>query len=244
MNVVAGNTVMGDHAVIDLDPSATLSGSTASVPTFTPSSLTLSSSAGTLVLKTSASITVPGGSVNLGGAKSFPTDLADPTYDYPTLVLDQGVRVSAAGIAVSLYRNAINQVIGGVMPGGSITLGISGKPSNILLEAGSTLDVSGAQGSFYLNQTQSVAPMETSAGSFTLNGSQEMIVLGELIGKPGGASSSGGTVSLTSDRYYNNITDPTPDMAHNPTLIVVQNPSGISLPAISPNDTPTPTHIP
>jgi len=81
----------------------------------------------------------PGGTIAVAGANSFPTQtpLASPL---PTVYLGPQAVLSTAGKVV-LQPDAYGRRIGSVLAGGTISIG-----GNIVLEAGSLLDVSGTSG--------------------------------------------------------------------------------------------------
>jgi filamentous hemagglutinin family protein len=185
-----GDLVMGEGAVISTDPqgSVSLKGDTIAVL---------------------GSISAPGGTITIsGGANSaglFPNQLqALPTVDLgPQSVL------SASGTTV-LTPNPQNFRTGSVLPGGTIK--VSG---NIVAEAGSVLDVSGASDVLdvapgYLGTTPSstsgsaLVPtrIDSDGGSIILAGGQELISEAILKGSAGGPTASGGSLTVSSGRFY------------------------------------------
>src|SRR5262249_22760540 len=135
---------------------------------------------------------------------------------------------STAGTTV-LTPNSLSLRTGTVLNGG--TINISG---NIAAEAGSILDVSGASGILdlapgYSNQTTgaSVTGLQTvptrvdsNGGAITFSGGQELFVDSTLLGGGGGAGAVGGTLSLSSGRFYQLGVQPTP---LDPTLAIIQS---------------------
>jgi len=187
--VVRGDLVVGEGAVIRTDPQGTvnLSGDTVAV---------LGS-----VLTPGGAITVSGGASSVFGAQE---GQALPTVDLgPQSVL------SAAGTTL-LTPNPQNFRTGSVLPGGTITV-----KGNIVAEPGSILDVSGASGVLdvapgYLGN----GPLPTSGtilvptridsdgGSIVLAGTQELISEATLKGFAGGPTAVGGTLTVSSGRFY------------------------------------------
>ena len=100
-----------------------------------------------------------------------------------------------------------------MLPGGNIT--ISG---NIVAESGSVLNVSGASGLLdlppalsgqilSLNGSFAGSPLvrthvESNGGMITLKGGQELFSDATLIGDSGGPSALGGTLNVSSGRFY------------------------------------------
>ncbi len=195
--IARGDFVMGSGAVIRTDPETdptkgvTISGNTAAVL---------------------GSIITPGGSIKITGGKSF-AQLAPAGVALPTVDLGPKSFLSTAGATVLATPDTRGYRQGSVLPGGSIT--VSG---NIVAEAGSVLNVSGASALLDTPPaaTQAVNPafgsfhgspvvltrMDTAAGSINFAGSQELFMDARLIGRAGGPDEAGGSLSLSSGRFY------------------------------------------
>src|SRR5262249_6841038 len=130
-----------------------------------------------------------------------------------------------------LTPNALGFRTGTVLPGGQIT--ISG---NIAAEAGALLNASGATDVLDLPPAASgindstgslsgavltLTRVDSNGGSISFAGGQELFVDATLLGAAGGPSATGGTLSISSGRFYpDSATLPTPlDV----TLFVTQN---------------------
>jgi len=167
-------------------------------------------------------IRAPGGAISLRGGSSFrlPEGLApNASFALPTVYLGASARLSTAGTSV-LFPDVFDRRSGILYPGGSIT--VSG---NILAEAGSVLDVSGAAETldFHpgrlagapaavpanagLNSTpwgRRAVPVRVAsdAGSIDLRGSQMLFSDAVLRGAAGGDSALGGSLSVATARFY------------------------------------------
>lgn len=155
------------------------------------------------------SVITPGGSISVSGAARYPSN--DPNLLLPTVLIGETARLSAAGTRL-LLENPLGLRQGQVLAGGSIA--ISG---NIAAERGAVLDVSGASGTLDLARSassvnagdsgslngNSYVPVEvhSNGGSITLAGSKMLYSDAELIGNAGGASASGGSVTVSSGRF-------------------------------------------
>lgn len=200
-----GDIVMGAGASILTEPAASVS-----------------FKAGTVTLL--GSITSPGGQISVAGAGAFPltaTQRIDVSQALATVHLGEAARLSVAG-AVVLKPDAFGRRVGSVIDGGGIS--ISG---NILAEKGSLLDASGTSGVLDLspsvlagsgsrppyrvcgvnippcNTRGTVATrLDSDGGTITLNGSQMLVSDATLRGSAGGSSATGGSLSVSSSRYY------------------------------------------
>jgi len=174
---------------------------------------------GDLVLAMGA-IDAPAGSISLKGGSSFPVpeDLSRlVSFPLPTVFLGPQATLSAAGVAVSL-PDAFGRQAGIVLNGGSVSV-----EGNILAEAGSSIDVSGASASldfhpsrlgragFYGMAGVTTVPygrqarrvrVSSDGGSISLTGSEMLYSDADLNGAAGGPDSLGGTLSISSGRFY------------------------------------------
>ncbi len=182
----------------------------------------------------------PGGSIQITTGSSFPS-LTTIDNAQPTLFVGSGALLSTAGKTL-LLPDAYGRKIGTVLAGGTITLS-----GNIAAVSGSVMDVSGASDTLDVNvgtlghavgnaalTTSGIVSsglmvqrvrVDTDAGKITLTGTEELMVDSSLIGNAGGSNAVGGTLEVSSGRYYPTlITDP-----RDITLWVSQ--SGLVLPA-------------
>src|SRR5262249_12539856 len=109
-----------------------------------------------------------------------------------------------------LTPNAFGFQTGSVLPGGNVT--VSG---NIIAEAGSMINVSGATGALDVDpgfvgaprpDNTAVLPLvrtqiDSNGGSITFNGAQELFTDATLLGGAGGPTAIGGSLSISSQRY-------------------------------------------
>ena len=155
------------------------------------------------------SVIAPGGSITVTGANQFPAIPSGPPL--PTVHLAGSVVLSTAGRPVArLHPKGWRQ--GQITPGGTITV-----TGNIVAEHGSVLDVSGSSGVLDLpptflattnrpwNSLRGVqyqpVRVDSSGGSVRLSGGELLYSDAALIGRPGGPSAAGGSLSLTSGRF-------------------------------------------
>jgi filamentous hemagglutinin family protein len=164
------------------------------------------------------SVRTPGGTIKVSGAKSFPLVGQIPVQPRTTVYLGPGSVLDASGETV-LVPDIYGRRKGAVLPGGDIT--ISG---NILADAGSVLDVSGASGVLDFSPAEvgrNALPSVTSGlneplfttlsvpvrvdsdgGSITLKGSEELFVASTLHGGAGGPTALGGSLFVSSGLFY------------------------------------------
>ena len=222
--VIRGKTVLESGSRIELDPQISLSSSTSTTLSANPASLTVKGK----ITQIDGSLVIPGGTISLTGSGSYPENYQDgEPYALPTLTLGADAVVSAAG---TVLRRAdplgLGRNIGTVLPGGLVSLS-----GNINLASGSLIDVSGASGEVFVPESSTLdAPstlarstllggrhftstqtVDSSGGSIVLTGSEELIVSGTLLGRAGGPTATGGSLTVSSGRFVPNalITDPT-----------------------------------
>ena len=166
-------------------------------------------------------ISAPGGTIEITGRSSFrlpQTTVA--SFALPTVHLTPSAKLSVAGKTISL-NDPYDWDAGIIHPGGTIK--ISG---NILAESGSLLDASGTSavldfhpsrldpqlvGEIPSNSGLNSAPwqrraiaaqVDSDGGRIELSGSQFLYADSTLLAKAGGNSALGGTLSISSGRFY------------------------------------------
>jgi len=158
------------------------------------------------------SIKAPGGSIRIAGGNSFVQQQPSTTTPFATVYIGSTASLSTAGKEVT-YLHPRGWRSGEVLPGGQIT--VSG---NIIAERGAMFDVSGSKGVLDLPVTyQGVsrryvtgfrgveyAPVqyETNGGSIKLTGSQMLYTDATFVGRPGGSSAIGGSLSVSSGVFH------------------------------------------
>ena len=208
--LIRGDVLFGQGSLIRTDPLAgvSLSGQTVAVL---------------------GSIFAPAGQISISGTRNSSSVFQDPTAARTTVYLGPQVRLSTAGTLL-LLPDAYGRRIGSVLPGGSIS--VSG---NILAAPGAVLDVSGSSGFLDLHPatvrpllTYSIPPgsgltevlgslavertrVDSSGGSISLSGGQFLYPDATLLGHAGGPTALGGTLSVSSGRFYppNTVAPPT-----------------------------------
>ncbi len=165
----------------------------------------------------SGTIEVPGGKITLQGANKFPAPEISSTDALPTVFIDSTARLLANG-AVVHTPDRYGRNTGFVLGGGSISI-----KGNILAEAGSLMDVSGASAVLDFHPSrlstsalpsasaglssvpwaqQSVAvQVDSSGGTIKLTGGQMLLVDSSLKGLPGGPTAIGGSLSVSSGSF-------------------------------------------
>ena len=173
------------------------------------------------LIRVASEISAPGGNIEITGRSSFrlPSTIV-ANFALPTVHITGEAKLSVAGKTISL-DDPYGWNAGIIHPGGTIK--ISG---NILAESGSTLNASGTTAILDLHpsrldpslsasipantglntnpwQTTSVAVrLDSDGGRIELNGSQMLYVDSALQAKAGGDSAGGGTLSISSGRFY------------------------------------------
>lgn len=203
--LVRGDIVMPENARILTDPGALVS--------FNAQTVTLG-----------GQIRTPGGRIEVVGGNAFPLSAAAANagvaFARPTVHLTPSAILSTAGTSV-LLPDPFGRRAALIFPGGSIA--VSG---NIVAEAGAVLNVSGASeqvdvhpsrlGLMFANQVSPTAGLtsapfarlavrtriDSDAGSISLAGSQMLLSDATLIGRAGGPTGLGGTLSISSGRFY------------------------------------------
>ncbi len=230
-----GVRIQLDPQIVMSSPSAALSmqgGFSILQSTASPKSLNVQTGSLSIsgkITQIDGSLSVPGGRISLTGAGTYPSHDASiiPTSVQPTLVVGSGALISTAGMVIRRGDPlGLGRRIGSVIDGG--TVNVSG---NIVLNSGSLIDVSGSSGDIYiptaagltggstlahavLNRQQEVANttrVDSQGGTITLSGGEELLALGTLLGRAGGPTATGGTLSVNSGRFDPNgvPTDPT-----------------------------------
>jgi len=167
------------------------------------------------------SIVAPGGGITIAGGATYSQVAINESFPLPTVSLGSESRLSTVGKTVLLPDDR-GLRSGFVLPGGSIH--VSG---NIVAAEGSVLDVSGATGTLDLpplaagltTATRSVpvnsginaalaslgavpVRVDSDAGAISLAGSAELFTDATLIGRAGGPTALGGSLSVESGRFY------------------------------------------
>ncbi|MCB1061345.1 MAG: filamentous hemagglutinin family protein [Verrucomicrobiae bacterium] len=181
------------------------------------------------------SVVAPGGSISIAGADTYPGSEFETGIARTTVYIGREAFLSAAGKPI-IYTDGRGHRVGTILPGGSVS--VSG---NIVAERGSVFDVSGSTGVLDLppgfltvdaepiqglRGTQWVpVRLDSNGGSIAIEGSEFLYTDATFIGRPGGPSAIGGTLSVSSGR----LTIPgQPYTSADPNLVVTQN--GVTLP--------------
>jgi len=201
--LLRGDVVVGAGSTIDAGPkgSVTLSGQTVEVH---------------------GSVLAAGGSIKVTGSNSLPLPGLNPVAVNPavTVLLGADAVLDASG-ETFLVPDSYGRKRGAVLDGGSIT--VSG---NIAAESGAVLDVSGSSDVLDLLPGESGRSLEdiasgvsgttskpyqvrgkstvveSNAGKITLAGGQMLFSDATLKGEAGGSTAAGGTLAVSSGRFY------------------------------------------
>ena len=199
--VVRGKVAIDEGAVINLSPSIALPARTSTTPVATTGSLSVEGK----LINLAGTLSVPGGAISIKGAERFPENLiSDPDMAYATVQIGSGARISAPGTALFMSDPlGLGRRLGAVLEGGDVSL-----EGNLQLKDGSVIDVSGTSANRFVASGLSRARggdmmVQSSGGSITLSGNQMLESQGTLLGRAGGASALGGTLSVSSGRFYN-----------------------------------------
>jgi filamentous hemagglutinin family protein len=220
--VVRGKVAIDKGAVIRIAPSISLPSRTSSTPMVTTGSLSVE---GRLV-DINGNLSAFGGAILISGANGFPENFSSPPGRAdPTVRVGSGARISTAGTSLFMPDPlGLGRRLGTVLEGGDISL-----KGNLQLKNGSVLNVSGTSANRFvasgLSRTRGGDLMvQSSGGTITLSGGQMLESQGTLHGRAGGASALGGTLSVSSGRFYNlnNSTEQIPD-SRDVNLIITQD---------------------
>ncbi|MBL9155242.1 MAG: filamentous hemagglutinin family protein [Verrucomicrobiales bacterium] len=191
--IIRGDVVLGANAEIETDGlgSVTLRGQTVTVL---------------------GSVRAPGGRITVSGANSFPvTSGGGGNFPLTTVYIGSQARLDASGKSIiRTGRNGWRE--GLILAGGSISVA-----GNIVAERGAVLDVSGTSGTLDLPATYLAVDakpitglkgtqyvpvrIDTNGGSISLAGGQMLYTDATLIGRAGGPSAIGGSLTVSSGRF-------------------------------------------
>lgn len=181
------------------------------------------------------SVIAPAGTIIIGGADKFPSEDTEPETAYPTVFIGPQSQLSVAGTTL-LFPDRWGHRNGVVLPGGTIS--VSGNiiaARGATLDVSGTSDVLDVHPAYLnLNATlngplvQPIVPVssgitmplwqslavptriDSDAGLIVLEGGEMLFTRAALIGKAGGPTALGGSLSISSGRFYavDEIEDP------------------------------------
>lgn len=177
------------------------------------------------------SVTARGGEITVAGGSSYQSFSPNTLEALPTVLLGEQARLDVSGVAVATADpQGLGRRLGTIFGGGDIT--VSG---NIIAREGAVLAASGSSGVLDLAPafTPGLTPrlpgdaaatnpvlLETSGGSISLEGADLLASDATLVARAGGAGAEGGTLSVSSGRFYrDDETSTTADI----TLTVIQS---------------------
>jgi len=223
--LVRGDLVMGEESVIRTEPQGSVSLNGDTVAVF-------------------GSVFAPSGKISITGSSNSLPLFADPLNALPTVYISPSTILSTAGTVV-LEQDPYGRRVGTVLPGGTISI-----EGNIFAAPGSLLDVSGTSGILDLSPTAAnvaasfavpatsglTTPLyslqtipvrvDSDGGTIILKGGQELFSYATLSGGAGGPTAAGGTLVVSSGRFYPEGVSPTPADIN---LIVAQDSTGLPL---------------
>ena len=192
------------------------------------------------------SVTAPGGTITVTGADKYPQVNTAAASAFITVDLAPGSSLSTAGKTL-LVPDAYGLRKGSVLPGGTIT--VSG---NIVAEAGALLNASGASGVLDLTPAEagqivhntltggtangiiSVATrIDSNGGTISFKGSNMLFLDATLNAQSGGPTAAGGSLSISSGRFYDIGVSAKPDDLN---ILVTQSTPSIPVPIYSAGD--------
>jgi len=199
------------------------------------------------------SVDAPGGSIVVAGSNQFPSIPLGPPL--PTVHIAAGVVLSTAGRPVVVtHPNGWRQ--GQVTGGGTITLS-----GNIVAERGTVFDVSGSTGVLDLPPTYLATGnrpfnslrgvqygpvrVDSSGGAIRLAGGEMLYSDATLLGRPGGPSALGGSLTVSSGRFRpagesSTSADENLIVKQSGTVLPSGVPRGLGLPLLAADGTPLP----
>lgn len=170
---------------------------------------------------------VPSGTISFSAAKKFPSFDLKPESAKTTLFLGPQAELSARGV-YKKSADSYGRKRGEVLPGGSIDL-----TGNLFMDSSALLDVSGTQEWLDLTPWEagvaSFTPklidsnphklpsalrtiptlIESNGGTIRLAGGEVLVNRATLLARPGGDNSLGGTLQVSSNRFYLDTETPT-----------------------------------
>ena len=203
--VTRGDIVVGVGAHIETDPRGTVS--------FTGETVSML-----------GSVVAPGGRISISGSRNLSSAFLESAKSLTSVHLGPDALLSTRG-TVLYTPNLYGFRTGSVLPGGQIS--ISG---NIVAETGAVLDVSGTSGiidtlkptvemggnvtglsvvplnsgvnSALYTQEYVATRFDSDAGDISLTGGQHLFMDATLLGAAGGPTALGGTLTVSSDRFF------------------------------------------
>lgn len=171
----------------------------------------------------------PGGLISITGAKSYPTNNPNPPNALSTVYVGPNSTLSTAGTVI-ITPDAYGRRTGMVLPGGAINIsgnivmergsvldvsGTSGELDIAPAYLGLTVTGDYLDGSIRVPVTSGLTTpvygtaafrttIDSSGGSIVLKGSQMLFTHARLLGEAGGPTASGGTLAVSSGRFYLN----------------------------------------
>jgi len=173
------------------------------------------------------SVIASGGSISVSGAKVFPSDNPSQTEALTTVYIGPQASLSTAG-TVEFTPDAYGRHTGYVLPGGNISvsgnivaeagavLNVSGSSGSLdiapaALGLATTLDpltgapvvpVSSGLTTPLYSRAVVRTQIDSSGGGIALTGTQELFTHATLLGNAGGVSATGGSLVISSGRFY------------------------------------------
>lgn len=209
-----GDVVMGNGSLINAGPLGSVSFKGDTVAIF-------------------GSVYAPGGMINITGAKSFPTNDPNPPEALTTVYIGPNSRLSTAGTVV-ITPDPYGRRTGYVLSGGAINISgnIVAERGSVLDVSGTSgeLDIAPAylgltvtgdylDGSVRVPVSSGLTTpvygtaavrtrLDSGGGSIVLKGSQMLFSHATLLGNAGGPTAAGGTLAVSSGRFYPSGTTP------------------------------------
>ncbi|MEI6490919.1 MAG: filamentous hemagglutinin family protein [Verrucomicrobiota bacterium] len=194
-------------------------------------------------------IIAPGGTVAIFTRNKFriaPDSEITRTYALPTIYIGPQAVISTEGAVVST-PDPFGRRTGILYSGGTVSI-----HGNIVAEAGAILDVSGSSGIFDIpasqlagagaratpvtsglmslpyNRQTVATRVDSNGGLLDLQGAEMLFTDATLLGRAGGPTATGGTLSIFSGRYYNKLNGQS-EFRTSADINLIVSQSGISL---------------
>lgn len=175
-------------------------------------------------------IEAPAGRIRIGNTVPGQFDPFEPGV---SIWIGDGARLLARGFA-DVLPDARGFLRGEVLSGGSVAL--TARNGYIVTETGSLIDVSGTVGSVDIAQDGPIGPVlvraqvPSNAGSVSLSAREGMLLDGAMLARGGGASASGGALSVVVDQGPRQFYPPSPRR------VVLSESAGFVPPGLRPGD--------
>ncbi len=163
------------------------------------------------VIELNGTVIAPGGTITVRGGSAYQSVNPDLTRALPTVLLGETARLDAAGRTQLVPDlDGLGLRLGTVYSGGTVTLA-----GNVVTRPGAVIDVSGTSGVLDfapqfsaragaegLGMQATPVRIDSAGGTIALSGAELLASDATLLARAGGSAAGGGTLTVSSDRFY------------------------------------------